>query len=113
MQKPEASKYTIFIFIKSQAHLDKGVRPTAHGQSQLDKLDKTQAESYLEQELHKLEEIVLISTDLSLEPMEVMLVFLENVLITESYFFHKIFAELRLTDRAQIRKEDSNRGEEN
>ena len=28
-------------------------------------------------------------------------------------FFHKRLAELRLTDRAQIRKEDSDRGEEN
>ena len=62
------------------------MRPTAHGQSQLDKLDKTQAESYLQQELHKLEEIVLISADFRLEPMEVMLVFLENVLITEPQF---------------------------
>ena len=89
MQKPGVSKYTTFIHIKSQAHLDKGVRPTAHGQSQLDKLDKTQAETYLQQELHKLEEIVLISADFRLEPMEVMLVFLENVLITEPYFFIK------------------------
>ena len=63
------------------------MRPTAHGQSQLDKLDKTQAETYLEQELHKLEEIFLSSADFRLEPMEVMLVFLENVFITESYFF--------------------------
>ena len=84
MQKPGASKCTTFIFIKSQTHLDKGVRPTAHGQSQLDKLDETQAKTYLQQELHKLEEIVLISADLRLEPIEVMLVFLENVLITES-----------------------------
>ena len=90
MQKPGASKCTTFIFIKSQTHLDKGVRPTAHGQSQLDKLDKTQAESYLEQELHKLEQIVLISADFRLEPMEIMLVFLVNVLITESHLFHKI-----------------------
>ena len=89
MQKPGASKYTTFIYIESQSHLDKRMRPTAHGQSQLDKLDKTQAESYLQQELHKLEEIVLISTDLSLEPMEVILVFFKNVLITEPYFFIK------------------------
>ena len=89
------------------------MRPTAHGQSQLDKLDKTQAESYLQQELHKLEESVLSSADFRLEPMEVMLVFLENVLITESNVFHKRLAELRLTHRAQIRKEDSDRGEEN
>ena len=83
-------KNTTFINIESQAHLDKGVRPTAHGQSQLDKLDKTQAQSYLEQELHKLEQIVLISADFRLEPMEIMLVFLVNVLITESHLFHKI-----------------------
>ena len=83
-------KNTTFINIESQAHLDKGVRPTAHGQSQLDKLDKTQAEGYLEQELHKLEQIVLISADFRLEPMEIMLVFLVNVLITESHLFHKI-----------------------
>ena len=68
-------KNTTFINIESQAHLDKGVRPTAHGQSQLDKLDKTQAQTYLEQELHKLEEFVLSSTDIRLEPMEVMLGF--------------------------------------
>ena len=38
--------------MEEEGNLNKSVGPTTHGQSQLDKLDKTNAKTYVQQQLH-------------------------------------------------------------